>query len=160
MCLIAMAEMQQLITSLSQSQQEQTAALLRQLQTQMEQQSRNSGAALDSTGVGKPDQLTNKIADDPAAYKTWRIKLGNWISAALPKATAILDNIEAYIAEEVTKERFTELAGQHNCLEQLSAQMRATLVSMCSEEPLAIVFNGPRGAHAGLEAMRRQGRVR
>ena len=88
------------VERLLQSMQAQTAALVTQLQQQSDTNMRvqteafaaamnrlslvgkGSGASLvDSRGVGKPDVLNSKVANELSAFKTWRLKFVNWIWA-------------------------------------------------------------------------------
>eukprot|EP00971_Amphidinium_carterae_P346614 6488197-Amphidinium_carterae.1 len=57
--------------------------------------------------------------------------------------------------EEYTQDRFTADKRGREWLEKLSAQIKAILISLCTEEPLSIVVNTTRGPQGGLEALRR-----
>ena len=160
-----MAEIERLINALQGQQQAQTSALMQQMQVQMQEQSarhmesmrlqtetlaaavakleRGSGSLVDKTVVEKPTTLNSKIAEDLAAFKTWRFKFGNWISAALPAAQEQLEALEKNSAIEVTVAAYEQLVQTKPVAEQLSAQLRATLMSLCVEEPLKIVLNSP-----------------
>ena len=127
------AEMQQFVQALVQTQQQhqqQTAALLESMEQRMQQSQvqftevlgrigdRGRGNSLvESRGVGKPESLNNKIAGDPTAFKTWRVKFGNWICAAMPQAFGVLERQEQENSQEVTAELFGRLAGMHEGLE-------------------------------------------
>ena len=50
---------------------------------------------------------------------------------------------------------YQKLVQERPLVEQLSAQLRATLVSLCVEEPLSIVQNTTKGPQSGIEALRR-----
>ena len=88
------------------------------------------------------------------AHGSWRLKFSNWICAALPGAASILEQLEGNTTTEVTPDAFEQLMQQQPLVEQLSAQLRATLVSLV-EEPLKIMENTPTGKQAGLAASRR-----
>ena len=163
------------VERLLQSTQAQTAALVTQLQqqsdTNMRMQteafaeamnristaSKGSGASLvDSRGVGKPDVLNSKVANELSAFKTWRLKfVVNWICASWPGAATILEELESSSSDEVALVSYQKLVQEQPLVEQLSAQLRATLVSLCVEEPLSIVQNTTKGPQSGLEALRR-----
>ena len=109
---------------------------------------------VDSRGVGKPEVLSNRTTGDATAFETWRVKFSNWICAAMPPAQTILGKLETD-STEFTLDAFEKLSQEHPGSQQLSAQLRATLVSVCAEEPLKIVLHGPRGKQSALEALRR-----
>ncbi len=151
-----------------QQQQQQTAAMIQRMAEQAANQQQSFERALsrleprsantelvDSRGVAKPEPLTSKVAEDVAKFKMWRVKFVNWICAAMPSANSILERIEEDTATDITQNDFDELCEGHEAAPKISAQLRATLVSMCEGEPYAIVLNGPKGARAGIEAMRR-----
>ena len=52
-------------------------------------------------------------------------------------------------------DRYNELAEKRPWLPKLSAQLKATLMSLCHEEPLSIIVNTAKGPHSGLESLRR-----
>ena len=162
------------VERLLQSMQAQTAALVTQLQQQSDTNmrvqtealaeamnrlnlaSKGSGASLvDSRGVGKPDVLNSKVANELSAFKTWRLKFVNWICASWPGAATILEELESSSSDEVTLVSYQKLVQEQPLVEQLSAQLRATLMSLCVEEPLSIVQNTTKGPQSGLEALRR-----
>ena len=156
-----MAEVQKIIEALLQQQQQQTQLLLAQMQQQHAQMHeimlKSSGreSLVDSRGVAKPDRLDNKTAGDHGSFKTWRIKFQNWICAAMPAAHDVLQMLETHSNDEVTETAYQEILAKNPVAERLGAQLYATLVSHCVDEPLAIVINGPKGIHNGLEALRR-----
>ena len=106
------------VERLLQSMQAQTAALVTQLQQQSENNMRlqtqafteavsristagkGAGASLvDSRGVGKPDVLNSKVANELSAFKAWRLKFVNWICASWPGAATYLEELASSNAE-------------------------------------------------------------
>ena len=115
------------------------------------------GAVLvDTRGVAKPEVLNAEIANDRSRFKTWRLKFVNWITAAHPHAHEVLELIEVNNNTEITADEFEKMDLEHTGdLAQLSAQIRASLVSLCDGEPLTVIMNAPRKEHGGIEAYRR-----
>ena len=143
-----------------QRQQQQFEQCTQQMVAAM-QQSKGSSASdgpvlVDAKGVAKPDKLTSDVANDLTKFKTWKLKYTNWICAACTNAEVILTGLENDNATEIDDEKFrnADLNYAGN-LAQLSAQLRATLVSLCEGEPLTIVTNAPKGDRGGIECFRR-----
>ena len=125
------------------------------------QQSKVSSASdgpvlVDSKGVAKPDKLTSEVANNLTKFKTWKLKYTNWICAACMNAEIVLTGVENDNATEVDDAKFRLVDLNYpGDLARLSAQLRATLVSMCEGEPLTIVTNAPKGGRGGIECFRR-----
>ena len=122
-------------------------------QTSVEAASR--GPLVDPRGVAKPADLTAKIASNPAGFRAWRLKYRNWVLAALPAGEPVLKEVEDQNQVEVSLARFTAWVTNLPMVTQLSAQVKASLVSLTSGEPFDVVTKGPQGPQAGLEAYRR-----
>eukprot|EP00971_Amphidinium_carterae_P205210 4072578-Amphidinium_carterae.1 len=103
----------------------------------------------------KPEILKGADANDHAKYVVWRIKLTNWVSSAFPGSMDVLERMEKRSNEEVTADLFRQLQVDKPWLMKLSTQLRAIMISLCSDEPLSIVVNSHKGDQGGLEALRR-----
>lgn len=143
----------------SQRQQDQFQQFATGMAAMMQQTSSRGGdqqVLVDAKGVGKPDRLTVTVASDAIGFKTWRYKFANWIGAACSGAGPVLEAIENDNGSEIDLARFEQLnLDFQGDLARLSAQLKATLVSLCEAEPLVIVMNAPKGERGGLECYRR-----
>ena len=54
----------------------------------------HSASLVGSRGLGMPEVLTARTAEDASALKTWRTKRANWVCAALPAATPVFELLE------------------------------------------------------------------
>ncbi len=105
--------------------------------------------------VGKPDTLTSKTAHNQTEFKVWRVKYVNWVTASMPEMLELFGQLERNNEEIITDEKYREFLLETPQVASFSAQLRATLVSLCVAEPLNVVLNTPVSPQAGLESMRR-----
>lgn len=110
---------------------------------------------VDSKGIGRPDTLTTKIASDRVSYRVWRLKYSKWLLANYPDMVKVLDHVEQHSSEEFTAEAYETWLVDEPRLVSFAAQVRATLISLCSDEPLSAVVHSSAGPQQGLEALRR-----
>eukprot|EP00971_Amphidinium_carterae_P112576 2229486-Amphidinium_carterae.1 len=104
----------------------------------------DGGQLVETHGVDKLDNLT--VANDHTSYVVWRLKACSWIAAAFPGAMDILDELEQSNTE-LRQARFETLRDNNTpWLPKLVNQIRAILVSVCSDEPLSIVGNTSQSA--------------
>lgn len=108
---------------------------------------------VDNKGVAKPQALNLKVAQTD--YKVWRLKFCNWVSSSFPSAAALLKEVEEDEDTVVDQTEFERLASRHEDAERISAQVWATLISLCEGEPFDIVNNSFKGKGSGLDAFRR-----
>ena len=78
-----------------------------------------------------------------------------WMSSIYPRGEKFLREIESHTQVAVTPEMVRALSTDYPEIEQLSAQVWGSLVGFCEEGPFEVIDKGPRGAHCGLEALRR-----
>ena len=79
----------------------------------------------------------------------------NWIAAAFPDSLKVLNWLEEHNQTEIDTTQWDDWELQYPMLERLSAQIRATLVSLCDGEALKVVINSPNDERSGIEALRR-----
>ena len=139
---------------IAQLQHQQNEALTAMM-TRVESQPPQARSLVDSRGIGKPDTLTSKVAQSQTEYKVWRVKYVNWVTASMPDMHDLFVHLERQNDEIITVERYQELLQVTPGVASYSAQLRATLVSLCVDEPLNVVLNTPVSPQAGLESMRR-----
>ena len=100
---------------------------------------------VDPHGVGKPPVLTGKTAADAVGFREWRIKFRNWIVAAIPEASEVMERLETQNQTEITEEAFTDLDLHLPQAKRLSAQLSATLTALTQDEPFQVLIKGPKG---------------
>ena len=135
--------------------QSQQAEALAAIVTRVESRPPEARSLVDSRGIGKPDPLTSKTAQDQTAFKIWRVKYVNWVTASMPEMLDLFGQLERNNEVIITDEKHREFLQVTPAVANFSAQLRATLVSLCVAEPLNVVLNTPTSPQAGLEAMRR-----
>ena len=145
--------MRQMFQQQAEATQAQIEALTR-IVNRSEQRPREQ-VLVDARGVGKPETLSSRVASDPGTFKVWRLKFDNWVVAAIPGAGLVLDKLAGSFTDELSPEDYVALCSEHPVVPMLSAQLKATLVSLCTDEPLSVVVHAPRGEASGLEAYRR-----
>ncbi len=149
---IALTERQNnFIAQLQTQQSEALAAMM----TRVESRPPEARSLVDSRGIGKPDTLTSKTAHNPTEYKVWRVKYVNWVTASMPEMLDMFALLERNNEDIITDEKYREFLQSTPAVANFSAQLRATLVSLCVAEPLNVVLNTPVSPQAGLESMRR-----
>ena len=114
-----------------------------------------NNSLVDQRGVGKPPTLTGRIASDPLSFRAWRIKFRNWVVAAIPEASEVMERLETQNQDEITDEIFAGWVQQNPIATRLSAQVGASLIALTEDEPFQILTRGPPGPRAGLENLRR-----
>jgi hypothetical protein len=139
------------IAQLQQQQSEALAAMM----TRVESQPTQARSLVDSRGIGKPDTLSSKMAQSQIDYKVWRIKYVNWVTASMPSMIDVFSHLERHNDEIISDDKYQEWLHSTPAVASFSAQLRATLVSLCVDEPLNVVLNTPVSPQAGLESMRR-----
>mgnify|MGYP000606469919 FL=1 len=139
---------------IAQLQVQQTEALAAMM-TRVESKPPEARSLVDSRGIGKPDTLTSKTAHNQTEFKVWRVKYVNWVTASMPEMLELFAQLERNNEEIITDEKYREFLLEQPQVASFSAQLRATLVSLCVAEPLNVVLNTPVSPQAGLESMRR-----
>ncbi len=149
---IALTERQNnFIAQLQTQQSEALAAMM----TRVESRPPEARSLVDSRGIGKPDTLTSKTAHNQTEFKVWRVKYVNWVTASMPEMLDLFAQLERNNEDIITDEKYREFLQVTPAVANFSAQLRATLVSLCVAEPLNVVLNTPVSPQAGLESMRR-----
>lgn len=110
---------------------------------------------VDSKGIGRPDTLTAKIASGPVNYRVWRLEYSTGLLANYSDMMKLLDHVEQHSSDEFTSQAYGTWLVDEPQLASFAPQVRATLISLCSDEPLSVVAHSSAGPQQGLEALRR-----
>ena len=135
--------------------QHQQSEALAAMMTRVESQPTQARSLVDSRGIGKPDTLSSKMAQSQTDYMAWRVKYVNWVTASMPSMIDVFSHLERHNDEVINDDKYQEWLQSTPAVASFSAQLRATLVSLCVDEPLNVVLNTPVSPQAGLESMRR-----
>ena len=108
---------------------------------------------IDSRGVGKPNALGNKDANDLVTFRGFRLKFVNYVSSVFPEAEDLLKDAQEAV-EEITSDSLATIAHTVPNVRKIVAQLRATLIGLLEEEPLDILMACPEGPAQVLEGWR------
>ena len=76
--------------------------------TRVESQPTQARSLVDSRGIGKPDTLTSKTAQNQTEYKVWRVKYVNWVTASMPDMIDVFSHLERNNEEVISDDKYRE----------------------------------------------------